>query len=160
MTALIEAKKRPAADKPKPISAKIRKAIQILVAGEAKNITDAADKVGICREYLSRQLNRPHIHQHMRQKVERNLAIGAARAGATKLALLDSPNEMVKDRASSFILGLAGISPDRAAEAPGGRKATPGLQIVIMMDSGQQRVVAGPMEPRLIECASGTPAES
>jgi hypothetical protein len=35
----------------------------------------------------------------------------AARAGATKVELLDSANEMVRDRASSFALGLAGIQP-------------------------------------------------
>jgi hypothetical protein len=47
----------------------------------------------------------------MRQKVLRSLAIAATRAGATKVELLDSANEMVRDLASSFVLGLAGIQP-------------------------------------------------
>jgi hypothetical protein len=50
----------------------------------------------------------------MRQKVLRSLAIAATRAGATKVDLLDSDNEMVRDRASSFVLGLAGIRPESA----------------------------------------------
>jgi hypothetical protein len=47
----------------------------------------------------------------MRAKVVKHLALNAARAGATKVELLDSANEMVRDRASSFVLGLAGIQP-------------------------------------------------
>jgi len=42
----------------------------------------------------------------MRQKVLRSLAIAATRAGATKVELLDSDNEMVR--------GLAGIRPESA----------------------------------------------
>ena len=66
----------------------------------------------------------------MRQRIQRSLAVGATRAGATKLALLDSPNEMVRDRASSFILGTVGIVPE---PSPVDRSAAPlaGLQIVI-----------------------------
>ena len=58
------------------------------------------------------------------------MAVGAARASATKLALLDSPNEMVRDRASSFVLGLIGIVPELG---PVDRSAAQqaGLQIVI-----------------------------
>ena len=44
----------------------------------------------------------------------RYLAIQAARAGAMKGELLDSDNEMVRDRASTFVLGLADIAPASA----------------------------------------------
>ena len=37
--------------------------------------------------------------------------MAAARAGATKVDLLDSDNAMARDRASTFVLGLAGIQP-------------------------------------------------
>jgi hypothetical protein len=39
----------------------------------------------------------------MRAKVVKYLALNAARAGATKVELLDSANEMVRDRASSRV---------------------------------------------------------
>jgi hypothetical protein len=68
-------------------------------------------KVGLARESLSRALSTPHVAEHLRQKVLRHLAIHAARAGATKVDLLDSNNEIARDRASSFVLGLAGIQP-------------------------------------------------
>ena len=96
---------------PKRISPKVRAAIDAMVTGECKNITDAGAKVGLARESLSRALSTPHIAEHLRQKVLRHLAIHAARAGATKVDLLDSSNEMARDRASTFVLGLAGIAP-------------------------------------------------
>jgi hypothetical protein len=96
---------------PKRISKKVRAAIDAMVSGECKNITEAAAKVGLARESLSRALSTPHIAEYLRQKVMRHLAIHAARAGAVKVDLLDSSNEMARDRASTFVLGLAGIQP-------------------------------------------------
>jgi hypothetical protein len=96
---------------PKRISKKVRAAIDAMVSGECKKICDAAAKVGLARESLSRALSTPHVAEHLRQKVIRHLAIHAARAGATKTELLDSASEIVRDRASSFVLGLAGIQP-------------------------------------------------
>src|SRR6202051_2275159 len=93
---------------PKRISKKVRAAIDLMVSGECKKIIEAAEKVGLARESLSRALSTPHVAEHLRQKVLRHLAIGAARAGATKTELLDSASEIVRDRASTFVLGLAG----------------------------------------------------
>jgi hypothetical protein len=43
--------------------------------------------------------------------VPRSLNVASARVGAVKVDLLDSPLEIVRDRASTFVLGLAGIQP-------------------------------------------------
>jgi hypothetical protein len=96
---------------PKRISPKVRAAIDAMVSGDCKKVCDAAAKVGLARESLSRALSYPHVAEYLRQKVLRHLAIHAARAGATKVDLLDSSNEMARDRASTFVLGLAGIAP-------------------------------------------------
>ena len=96
----------------KRISKKVAAAIDAMVSGECKRITDAAAKVGLARESLSRALSTPHVAEHLRQKVLRHLAIAAARAGSTKVDLLDSDSEIARDRASTFVLGLAGIQPD------------------------------------------------
>lgn len=119
-------------EKPKPISAKVRAAIDAMVADTAKTITDAAAVAGISREHLSRELSKPHVAEHMRQKIKRTLVVGAARAGATKLALLDSSNEMVRDRASSYVLGLIGVVPEAAASAAPSGIASPGVVIQII----------------------------
>jgi hypothetical protein len=99
---------------PRRISKKVRRAIDAMVSGKCKRICDAAEHVGLARESLSRALSTPHVAEHLRQKVLRALAIRAARAGAVKGELLDSDNEMVRDRASTFILGLADIAPASA----------------------------------------------
>jgi hypothetical protein len=107
----------PAADVISPakrVSKKVMAAIDLMVSGECKKIADAAKQVGLARESLSRALSKPHVAELMRQKVLRSLAIAATRAGATKVELLDSPSELVRDRASSFVLGLAGIRPESA----------------------------------------------
>jgi hypothetical protein len=96
---------------PRRISTRVAAAIELMVSGECKKISEAAEKAGLARESLSRALSKPHIAEHMRTKVLRSLALAAARAGATKVELLDSENAMVRDRASSFVLGLAGIQP-------------------------------------------------
>jgi hypothetical protein len=98
-------------DAPKRISKKVRAAIDLMVTGDCKKIIEAAAKVGLARESLSRALSTPHVAEHLRQKVLRHLAIAAARAGAVKGELLDSDSEIARDRASSFVLGLAGIAP-------------------------------------------------
>jgi hypothetical protein len=100
-------------DKPKRISVKVRAAIDAMVDGTIKTVTAAADHAGLSREHLSRELSKPHVTEHLRQKIKRARWPSAPRAGVTKLALLDSPNEMVRDRASSYVLGLIGIVPDR-----------------------------------------------
>jgi hypothetical protein len=69
---------------PKRISKKVRAAIDAMVSGDCKKISEAAAKVGLARESLSRALSTPHVAEHLRQKVLRHLAIHAARAGATK----------------------------------------------------------------------------
>jgi hypothetical protein len=95
----------------KRVSKKITAAIDKLVSGDCKKIAEAAEAVGVARETLSRALSKPHVAELMRTKVLRTLAMAAARAGAVKGELLDSDNEMVRDRASTFVLGLAGIQP-------------------------------------------------
>jgi hypothetical protein len=96
------------------ISAKVRSGIDAMVTGDCKTIKDAAEKAGLSREHFTRELSKPHIAEHLRQKVLRSLAIAAARAGAVKGELLDSDNDMVRDRASTFVLGLADIAPASA----------------------------------------------
>jgi hypothetical protein len=93
------------------VTKKVRAAIDLMVSGECKKICDAAEKVGLARETLSRALSKPHVSALMLQKVQRSLAMAAARAGAVKEELLDSDNAIVRDRASTFVLGLAGIAP-------------------------------------------------
>jgi hypothetical protein len=60
---------------PKRISKKVRAAIDAMVSGDCKKICEAAAKVGLPRESLSRALSTPHVAEHLRQKVLRHLSI-------------------------------------------------------------------------------------
>jgi hypothetical protein len=113
-----------ALDKPQPdvpagphkrISAKVRRAIDAMVCGDCKQIKEAAEKVGLARESLSRALSTPHVAEHLRQKVLRHLAIAAARAGAVKggcsTAIPKSP--AIGHRALSWALPASSPSPRR-----------------------------------------------
>ncbi|MET4242712.1 hypothetical protein [Bradyrhizobium sp. RT10b] len=154
----------PSAEKParlKPISKKIRDAIGAMVRGDVKTITAAAEQVGLSREHLSRELGRPHIAKLLQEKVARNLAMSSARAGATKVDLLDSANDMVRDRAASFILGLSGHLPD----APTGNHRSGGPRAGWMIDlSDEPRAgivihIVHPTEESAAAARAGRPEE-
>jgi hypothetical protein len=81
---------------PLRITKKVRAAIGLMVSGECKTQTEAAEKVGLARESLSRALSKPHVHEHLRQQTVRRLSIAAAGAGHTKVELLDSDSEIVR----------------------------------------------------------------
>jgi hypothetical protein len=115
-----------------------------MVSGDCKKVTDAALLVGLSREHLSRELNRPHIAAFMRQEIMRHLNIAAARAGAVKGELLDSDNELVRDRASTFVLGLADIQP----------ATSPALNVNIEMKAGYIVDLSEP--PRAMRTISNT----
>jgi hypothetical protein len=86
---------------------------------------------GLARESLSRALGTPHVAEHLRLQTVRRLGIAAARAGHNKVELLDIDPELVRDHASSFVLGLAGIAPASTRAFPSisrGRPATSSSQ--------------------------------
>lgn len=97
----------------RPISKKVMKAISLMIDGKAKNITEAAEQVGIARETLSRNLSRPDVADTMRQQVIKSLAAAAARASAVKVDLMESENAIVRERATSFVLGMIGVAPEQ-----------------------------------------------
>jgi hypothetical protein len=103
-------------DKALRISAKVRRAIELLATGKCKTQLEAAEAVGLTRETLCRSLAKPHIIEHLRQRAVRTIAMAAGRAAEVKTELLDCADNMVRDRSSSFILGVAGIAP---ASTPG-----------------------------------------
>jgi hypothetical protein len=98
----------------RPIPKRVREAISAIVEGRAKTITAAAKKVGLTREYLSRSLSEPHIAEHLRQKAARAIAVGAGRASARLIGLIDAKSEHVSADVSRHILSIAGIKPATA----------------------------------------------
>src|ERR1700730_9733189 len=98
-------------DKALRITARVRRAVDLLATGKCKTQTEAAETVGLCRESLHRALRKPHILEFMRQRAVHTIAMAAGRAAEVKAELLDCPDSMVRDRSSTFVLGVAGIAP-------------------------------------------------
>jgi hypothetical protein len=136
----------------KRISARVRRAIDAMVTGRCKRICDAAEYVGLARESLSRALSTPHVAQHLREKVLRHLAIAAARAGYVKEDLLDSDNDIARDRASSFILGLAGIQPATSPSLNINLEVRAGYVIDLSGDGYRERVAAAKATAAPADC--------
>jgi hypothetical protein len=101
-------------DKQLRITAKVRRAIDLMATGECKLMKEAAEKVGLARESLGRAFAKPHVIEHMRQRALRTLSLAVPRAAEVKAELLDSGDSMARDRASTFVLGLADIAPASA----------------------------------------------
>ena len=104
-----------AAGNQRRISDKVRRALQLLATGKCKQITDAAAEVGMARESLTRALDKPHVIDYVRTRAQRHIALLAGRAAEVKGELLDSDNDLVRDRASTHILGTSGIGPSTEA---------------------------------------------
>jgi hypothetical protein len=124
-------------DKQLRITAKVRKAIDHMARGECKTIVEAAEKVGLCRESLSRALRKPHVVEFMRQRAIHTIQMAAGRAAEVKAELLDCGDSMARDRASSFVLGTAGIGPATAPSLSVNLEMRAGY--VIMLDADPPR---------------------
>jgi len=64
------------------ISKKVRSGIEYMVSGDCKIIKEAAE-AGLSREHFTCELSKPHVAAYMREKVLKQLAIAAARAGGS-----------------------------------------------------------------------------
>lgn len=106
----------PPAVKPRAISRRVKAACDALVVGKVKTVTDAAIIANLSREHLSRELSKPHIAEYLRQRVSRTLAMGAARASARLVELIDAGSEHVSLDATKHTLGIAGIKPASDAQ--------------------------------------------
>ncbi|MGY4358633.1 transposase-like protein [Bradyrhizobium sp. i1.3.1] len=107
----------PSAEKPerrRPISKKVTRAIELMLRGKAKNITEAAAQIGMPRETLSRNLHRDDIEDQIRKHCRKALILAAPRAAAVKTDLMESDNSIVRERASSFVLSMIGIAPQQS----------------------------------------------
>jgi hypothetical protein len=104
------------APKPKqrPIPKTVHAAIDALLDGSAKNLTQAAQRAGCSREYLSRFLSRrPDAVAFMQQRAARTLGVASTVAAARMASLIHAESEHVSYRAAEHVLGVSGIKPAR-----------------------------------------------
>ena len=134
-------------DKQLRITARVRRAVELIATGKCKTIVEAAEQVGLARESLSRALAKPHIIEHMRQRAIRTIAQAAGRAAEVKAELLDCGDSMARDRASTFVLGTAGIGPATAPALSINLEMRAGYVIDLSSNGYRERVAAAAPAP-------------
>ena len=85
---------------------RVKEAITELVHGRVRTITEAAEKVGLSRERLSRALSEPHIAEYLRTKAARVVGLASGRAAARLTELIDANSEHVAFDASRHVLAV------------------------------------------------------
>lgn len=117
----------PAPEKRRRVPPKVKAAVSEIVEGRCRTVTAAAKKVGLSRERLSRALGEPHIAEYLKQKASRMVAIGAGRASARLLSLIDAKSEHVSLDAARHTLAIAGIKPAEKPDASLNLQVTAGF---------------------------------
>jgi hypothetical protein len=97
--------------KARPIPRKVRQAIELIVTGQVRTQKQAAKRVGLARETLSRHFARRETQEAMRSRAQPEVALGAGRAAARLNQLIDSSSQKVALDATKYCLGVAGIKP-------------------------------------------------
>ncbi|MCC6314809.1 MAG: hypothetical protein IT337_12445 [Thermomicrobiales bacterium] len=82
-----------------------------LLATRGMTQRDAARKAGISEFHLSRELRKPQIQAFIARKARESISVGALRASARVLELLDAASEHVSLDASKHVLAIEGIRP-------------------------------------------------
>ena len=136
--------------KRRPVPKKVRQAIELLVTGQCKSITKAAEKVGWARETLSRRLSRPECAEALRTRAAREVALSSGRAAARLNQLIDSTSQKVALEATKFSLGVAGIRP-----AADNVSVNVGIQVAGYVIDLRERSDRGPMPKVTIDGEAG-----
>ena len=111
-----EALNAPVPDKIKPVSKRLRHALDLMMRGECKDIKAAAERVGMAREHLSRSLRLPHVQVFIARRARETIALGALRASGRMVELIDAGSEHVSLDASKHVAAIAGIKPTADAQ--------------------------------------------
>lgn len=94
--------------RPRKLSKRARRGVDLILAGACKTITEAAEKCGLSRETLSRAIHTPHGQAYMQDRTAREVAQTQMRAAAVVTDLLDSPSEHVRKDTAFGLLAING----------------------------------------------------
>jgi hypothetical protein len=111
-----EALNAPTPDKIKPVSKRLRHALDLLQRGECRDIKAAAERVNMTREHLSRSLRLPHVQVFIARRARETIAFGALRASGRMVELIDAGSEHVGLDAAKHVAAIAGIKPTADAQ--------------------------------------------
>ena len=102
----------PSRKKDRPLPRKISQAVEMLVSGEKKTITAAAQALGLTREHLSKSLRTPRAQVYVEQRTREVLSASRMPAAATLLRLLEfAQSERIKTDIAIHLLAVNNHKP-------------------------------------------------
>jgi hypothetical protein len=91
----------------------VDRACRLVANGDAKGVTDCAEKLGCARTYLSRALGRSHVKKHLAEMASLDVSLALTYATRVKIQLLAASSEAVRSDVASEIMAINGIAPPR-----------------------------------------------
>jgi hypothetical protein len=129
------------------VHAGARRLIEIMLTEPGLAFADAAGKAGLTVRSARVYLGRPHVIAHYRAE-KRRLVEELALANPQALAQIRDTAENTMSRVQAA-RSLEQMRVEAVQESGGEHRQRPGLQIVIHMPGGEQRIVSGPQQPAL-----------
>lgn len=108
------------------ITSRLAEAIELMLSGECKTQKEAAERLGMDRPYLCKALQKPHVVEYIRRRIEQRMrSIGAIKASATLERLAHAAeSEYVQESASRHVLAIAGVRAKGDGQTGGGGGVT------------------------------------
>jgi hypothetical protein len=134
---LIETDNAPARPQKERISRRLRHALDLLASGDMRNIKDAADKAGLCREHLSRSMRKSHIQAFIAQRTREILTRAQLRASRRLEELIDSDSANVSLHATVQTLRMNGHMPQEGTNVLINNSNSVGYQLILRGEPGE-----------------------
>lgn len=104
--------------RPRSISKKVRRAIDLLATGEVTTTKAAAERVGLTANRLYRAFAEPHIRIALDQRTRGEIAHASPAAAARLVELIHAKSEHVSADVSARILAIGDVRPPDASRGP------------------------------------------
>lgn len=120
--------------KPKRITAKVKKAVSLLLNGDVTTLKAAAERAKVHPDYLSRSFHKPHVALFIDAEARARLATGKLAATSRLLQLLHAQSEHVSFDAAKHTLAVNGIRPEPDQNLAINLNVSPGYCIDVISD--------------------------
>ena len=136
--------------RPKRITAKVKKAVGLLLNGEVTTLKAAAERAKVHPDYLSRSFRKPHVALFIDAEARARLATGKLAATSRLLQLLHADSEHVSFDAARHTLGINGIRPEPNENLAINLNVSSGYCIDVISDPRETLLDKHPLAPRTV----------
>jgi lambda repressor-like predicted transcriptional regulator len=130
------------------ISKRMRKAL-LLLAKKGMTQRDAAKQVGMSESHLSNYLRKPQVQMFIARAIRETVAVGAIRASARIVELIDAGSEHVSADVSKHTLAIVGVKPS----------SDPAAQVNINIQAGYVIDLSDDPPAKVIDVTPNPPSE-